>query len=234
MDQVVTLPLNQETLEYLASQANAYQLSKTLMDKTLDQLANLKWVGSRFLFYTNRRLHILDIDRATHAERAEQVIQGARTIARLVRENPVQEHLSFLCHTMQGVQGSPESNCLPNDDPHHKTVATSECVDVRDLASTKNIPEYQAVIANWDHKVWLVEHHEGLKGEVLIPGLQVDCTHSPAPGTRQAQNFLLTQAIIGLSSAYPALEVGDFSEKDKARLAAMDEKEAKLSTGAAD
>lgn len=208
--EVISKPINVDVHDWLVHDAKAIDVAHTLHNHGMQALSNLDWIGSQLLIYCSEYLHLVEIEAPTHDERAEQAINGTRTISHLIKEND--ETPLFIANQVQGVRSSDSFNGAPNDDPARQTVLISEAVDLRGLSRATSVPEYSQAMLGWEHIIFMQRHNEGLPGEWIYEGKQVCNLEDAPPDTVPAQNFILTKAIVGLSSAYEVLNSADPSE----------------------
>lgn len=208
---VRTYPLDTERTEWLVHTATALDIADQFHEEGLASLAKLNYIGTTLYCYTDERAHIAPIDADTHAERAVLARQAGRCISNLINQSEQGETPLFLVHLIQGVMGTEDFEGAPNDDPGRQHVLITEAIDIRGLARANSVEEYAAAMQSWDHRINLQRVHEGMPSTWIHQGKSVCNMDNPPAGTVPSQNVLMTELIIGLSSAYPVLNTPELS-----------------------
>lgn len=142
-------------------------------------------------------------DGDTHEERMDISRQAGRLFAEEF-DHPI----TYVVQNMATWIGSGTSDCTATDDPHRTEGAMTFVSDVSQFYTAADLESHMAAIKDWPQFLWHTTMREGTVQEVVNDGTPVvptSCEEVPEDSIAM-DNFGMTECLIGLSAAFPAIQ----------------------------
>lgn len=142
-------------------------------------------------------------DGQTHEER----MKVSRYAGRLFAEE-FDEPITYIIQNMETWIGSGSNDCTASDDPHRTEGAMTFVSDISQFYEATDLASHMAAIKDCPQYLWHTTMREGSVQEVVNDGTSVVPTsfEDKPEDAIAMDNYGMTECLIGLSAAFPAIQ----------------------------